>query len=133
MSLEKNIRKIRRLKNLTQSQVSKELNISAQAYSKIESGETRLDTNRLQQLANIFEINVKDIYDFAAMYSQKGPAVAYKEKPVVPEVENFNIVTQCQCGAFLEVQKTIIAQQKQIEFLQNQVIFLSDLISSLKP
>lgn len=128
MSLEKNIKKIRRLKNLTQSQISKILGISAQAYSKIESGETRLDTDRLQQLADIFEINVKDIYDFGKFAAEP----AFADKYIQNNPEASNLSTFCQCGAFIEVKKIIIEQQKQIEFLQNQVVFLSNLINSMK-
>ena len=50
------IRKLRRAGHLTQKYLADKMNISVRAYSKIESGETQLTINRLNEIANILTI-----------------------------------------------------------------------------
>ena len=64
MQLGDKIKKIRDLKGLKQDEVAAKLNISTQAYSKIERNETKVDSERLEQLANIFGISADDIQKF---------------------------------------------------------------------
>lgn len=58
------IKKIRDLRGLKQEEVAEKLNITPQAYGKIERNETRLDAERLHQIAEIFGITVEDIQNF---------------------------------------------------------------------
>jgi transcriptional regulator with XRE-family HTH domain len=124
MSLEKNIKKIRRFKNMTQGDVSKQLSISAQAYSKIESGETRLDTDRLQQIAEILGVTVQDIYEFEqndsnmqSKYNKLNPMVKVVKSTVAPDVDIVELL-----------EKTIEEQKNEILFLRNQITFLNSLL-----
>lgn len=55
------IRLIRELKKWSQEQMAEKLNISANGYAKIERGETKLTLPRLQQISEIFEINLDDL------------------------------------------------------------------------
>lgn len=56
MSLTK-LRLLRESKNWTQEQVADKLAITQNAYSKIESGQTRLTIERMNELAAIFEVD----------------------------------------------------------------------------
>ncbi|MBK8443294.1 MAG: helix-turn-helix transcriptional regulator [Sphingobacteriales bacterium] len=58
------IKKIRELKGLTQEYIAEKLNVSPQAYGKIERNETRLDVERLQQIAKILEVSTEFISNF---------------------------------------------------------------------
>ncbi len=58
------IKKIRDLKGLRQEEMAGLLNISPQAYSKIERNETKLDEERMEQIAKIFGISAEDIKSF---------------------------------------------------------------------
>jgi transcriptional regulator with XRE-family HTH domain len=58
------IKKLRELKNLTQSHMANELGITQGAYSKIELGETELSYNKLSRIANILGISTEDISQF---------------------------------------------------------------------
>ena len=62
----------------------------------------RLDTDRLQQLADIFEINVKDIYDFGGFAAESAFVSKHKQN----HTKTSNVNTFCQCAAFSEVKKT---------------------------
>ena len=58
------IKQIRELKNITQEYVAQKLGLSTRAYSKIESGETQLTINRLNEISAIFEIDPMEILGF---------------------------------------------------------------------
>jgi transcriptional regulator with XRE-family HTH domain len=129
MSLEKNIKKIRRFKNMTQGDVSKLLSISAQAYSKIESGETRLDTDRLRQIAEILGVTVQDIYEFDTnsndmQIGQQKTITVVKEKATTPEFS---------CELVGKLEKIVEEQKAEILFLRNQITFLNNLLQKTNP
>ena len=58
------IRLLRSVNNLTQEDMAVKLNMSSNGYSKIERGETKITLNRLQQIAQIFNIGVIDLITF---------------------------------------------------------------------
>jgi transcriptional regulator with XRE-family HTH domain len=58
------IKQVRELKNLTQDSVAAKLDLSTRAYSKIETGETQLTINRLNEIAAIFEMDPMEILGF---------------------------------------------------------------------
>ncbi len=58
------IKQIRELKNITQEFVAKELELSTRAYSKIESGETQLTINRLNEISAILKVDPIEILGF---------------------------------------------------------------------
>jgi transcriptional regulator with XRE-family HTH domain len=51
------IKHLRELKNFTQEYMAQQLGLTTRAYSKIESGETQLTINRLNQISNILEVD----------------------------------------------------------------------------
>jgi len=56
-----NIRRKREIRNYTQEYVAYKLNISQNAFSKIELGHTRITVERLLQIAEILGCNVIDL------------------------------------------------------------------------
>ena len=58
------IKKIRELKNYSQEYVADKLGLSTRAYSKIETGETQLTINRLNELSEIFEVDPIEVLGF---------------------------------------------------------------------
>ncbi len=59
-----NIKNIRELKNLTQEFVAEKLDISQSAYSRLESGETKISKEKLHQIAEVLEVKPEDIREF---------------------------------------------------------------------
>ena len=55
------IKKIRENKNFTQEYMSQRLNISQNTYSLIESGSSKLTTDRLKEISTILEVPVESI------------------------------------------------------------------------
>ena len=60
------IRQVRELKNFTQDYIASQLDMSTRAYSKIETGETQLTVNRLNEISEILEVNPLDLLGFEA-------------------------------------------------------------------
>jgi len=58
------IKKLRELKNFTQSHVATELGITQSAYSKIELGETEVSYSKLNKIAEVFGMSLEDIMTF---------------------------------------------------------------------
>ncbi|MDI9865843.1 helix-turn-helix transcriptional regulator [Flectobacillus sp. DC10W] len=64
MRLGNKIRMIRELKGVSQEAVAIYLDISPQAYGKIEREETKLDFDRLENIANYLSLSVEQILGF---------------------------------------------------------------------
>ena len=60
-SVAANIRKIREYRDYTQEYLALKLNISQNAYSKIELGYTKITVERLFQIADILEFDVTEL------------------------------------------------------------------------
>jgi transcriptional regulator with XRE-family HTH domain len=51
------LKQLRELKNFTQEYVAQQLGLTTRAYSKIESGETQLTINRLNEISKILGVD----------------------------------------------------------------------------
>ena len=58
------IKKLRELKNFTQSHVASELGITQSAYSKIELGETEVSYSKLNKIAEVLGMSPEEIMTF---------------------------------------------------------------------
>jgi transcriptional regulator with XRE-family HTH domain len=65
MKIGEKIRKIREMKGISQEYLATQMNISPQAYGKIEREETRLDFHRLEVIASLLNIDPLDIINFS--------------------------------------------------------------------
>jgi len=55
------IKKIREFKNFTQGYMAGKLGLSQNSYSRIESGQTKLDTDRLKEISKLLDVPVETI------------------------------------------------------------------------
>src|SRR5271168_5357484 len=99
-SVGKNIRTIRHQRNWSQEDVANRLGISIPAFSKIETGVTDINLSRLEQIANIYEVNVIHL-------------LSLEVEEVEPQLSNLSIA-----------QKKIIDREAEIANLQRKVILL---------
>lgn len=58
------IRSIRIIKDVSQDYVAEKLGISQPAYSKIESNETKLPYNKVEEIASILGVDVDEMLNF---------------------------------------------------------------------
>jgi transcriptional regulator with XRE-family HTH domain len=64
MKIGEKLRMIREMKGLSQEAIATNLNISPQAYGKIEREETKLDYQRITEIAKIMDLKAEDIVNF---------------------------------------------------------------------
>lgn len=99
-SVGKNIRTLRHQRGWSQEDVANRLGISIPAFSKIETGVTDINLSRLEQIANIYEINVINLLSLDIEEAE-------------PQVSNLTIA-----------QKKILDREAEIASLQRKVILL---------
>ena len=99
-SVGKNIRTIRHQRNWSQEDVANRLGISIPAFSKIETGVTDINLSRLEQIANIYGVNVVNL--------------------LAPDLEEAEPVTSNLTVA----QRKIVEREAEIAVLQRKVILL---------
>lgn len=108
-SVGKNIRTLRHQRGWSQEDVANKLGISIPAFSKIETGVTDINLSRLEQIANIYEINVIHL-------------LALDIEEAEPQVSNLNIA-----------QKKILDREAEIANLQRKVILLYEELRNKTP
>ena len=99
-SVGKNIRTLRHQRGWSQEDVANRLGISIPAFSKIETGVTDINLSRLEQIANIYEVNVIQL-------------LSLEVEEVEPQLSNLSIA-----------QKKIVDREAEIANLQRKVILL---------
>jgi len=99
-SVGKNIRTLRHQRGWSQEDVANRLGISIPAFSKIETGVTDINLSRLEQIANIYEVNVVQL-------------LSLEIEEVEPQLSNLSIA-----------QKKILDREAEIANLQRKVILL---------
>ena len=99
-SVGKNIRTLRHQRNWSQEDIANRIGISIPAFSKIETGVTDINLSRLEQIANIYEVNVTQL-------------LSLEMDDVEPQQSSLSIA-----------QKKILEREAEIASLQRKVILL---------
>ncbi len=61
MPIHEKIRLLRQVKGLTQEEVADKLNLSVNGYGKIERGDCDINLTRLEQIANVFDVEAIEL------------------------------------------------------------------------
>ncbi len=61
MNVNDKVKLLRNTHQLTQEEMASRLGINTNSYAKLERGETRLSVDRLEQIANIFEVDLMEL------------------------------------------------------------------------
>lgn len=61
VSVNEKIRMVREMKQWSQEDMAEKMNMSTNGYAKIERGETKLNLHKLEQIAQIFNIDVLEL------------------------------------------------------------------------
>jgi transcriptional regulator with XRE-family HTH domain len=64
MKINEKIRTIRQLKDFSQEDMAEKLGISKNTYANIERGETDVSVSRLEQIADTFEMDLVELFNF---------------------------------------------------------------------
>lgn len=84
----KHIREVRKSKEYSQEYIATQLNISQQAYQKIESGKTKINLNCALLIADILEINFEQLVKSKSIIEEKA-----NDKPSVNGINNIEQLT----------------------------------------
>jgi transcriptional regulator with XRE-family HTH domain len=111
---EQKIKQIRELKNFTQDYLATQLGLTTRAYSKIETGETQLTINRLNEISSVLQVDPIEILGFDAK----------------------QIFNNCKQDGNIGInhitapEKLILQFENEISHLKEEIIFLRDIIKT---
>lgn len=99
MKVNEKIKKIRELKDLSQEQVAEKLGLATSSYSKIERGLTNISLTRLEEIAQIFNINATDLLENSnqviCLISENNSSNYYGTQPeMTAELEKYKLTIQ---------------------------------------
>lgn len=112
MKVHEKIRTLREAKNWSQEEMAKRLNMSVNGYSKIERGETKAYIPKMEQIAEVFAVNLlelipldeKNVYLFSNN-NRDGYHIGSSPSDTLFENEKLQLI--------ISHKDEIIAQQKQ--------------------
>lgn len=112
MHIGQKIKKLRELKNLTQTHLAQELGVTQSAYSKIEIGESEVTYSKLEKISSVLGMKPEDV-------------IAFNESMV------FNVMNNQNGGnVFGDINNTISETERQL--YQDQITLLKNEVAYLK-
>jgi transcriptional regulator with XRE-family HTH domain len=111
------IKKIRELKNLTQTYLARELGITQSAYSKIEMGETEVTYGKLEKISETLGIKPEEI-------------IAFNESMVFNVMHNQNggnVFSQIHQNNLSDNERKLY--QDQIDLLKEELVHLKEILN----
>ncbi|NBV90591.1 MAG: XRE family transcriptional regulator [Flavobacteriia bacterium] len=112
------IKKIRELKNLSQTHLAQQLGMSQSAYSKIEIGETEVTYSKLEKISEALELKPEDIIRF-------NDSMVFNVMHNIDGNNGFVINNN-----FSEKERTLY--EDRIASLEDQIAFLKTLVEKAK-
>jgi transcriptional regulator with XRE-family HTH domain len=122
MHMNKNkLRKYRELRNYSQEYLADQLGISQNAYSKVESSQTKLTVSRLKMIASILEVSEEDLLN-----PLSDAIISLQDYKYQSESKKSNALDQ------LEYEKMIAQLNDEIQLHKKEKAALFEIIQLLK-
>ncbi len=126
MKINEKIKELREAHNWSQEDIAKKINIAPSSYAKIERGETRMTLERLEQFADIFDIEISQL-----IQTDHNPCFQFNENSN-GYIYNNSHITKSDQQAKIEQLQLIIKHKEELNIkLQEQIDDLRQLISAL--
>jgi transcriptional regulator with XRE-family HTH domain len=109
------LKNLRELKNLTQEYMAQQMGLTTRAYSKIESGETQLTINRLNEIASILGVDTIE-------------ALGFDHQNIFNNCKQDGNYNTIGTSTYQMPEKLIEQYEKRIQQLESEVIFLRALV-----
>ena len=118
------VRKIREIKNVSQSYLADKLSISQSAYSDLENGKTRITEQKLKEIAAILKVTPEIIegYSDSVVFNsctQSGNKNILYLDPLEKIDKLYNQLIEQQSNQIKALEETIRVKNKLIEVLEN--------------
>jgi len=131
MVTEAKIRLLRDNRNWSQEYVAEAMGMSQPAYSKLESGQTKLTIERAAQLAKIFDVEPEHFFSTDATFVHYG-----KDHSYGPIQHNSNHASDDKYGALYEKilhekDQRIEQYEQEVQFLKKELALVNGQISKL--
>ncbi|MEY3126471.1 MAG: hypothetical protein RL273_611 [Bacteroidota bacterium] len=118
MHIGQKIKKLRELKNLTQSHLANQLGVSQSAYSKLELGESEVTFSKLEKISEALGMKLEEV-------------IAFNESMV------FNVMNNQNGGnvfgdinnSMLEIERKLY--QDQINILKEEILYLKQMLEKV--
>lgn len=133
------IRAMREQRAWTQENVAEKLNISINGYSKIERGETRLNLPRLEQLAEVFEVDIVELLQpESAVNYQSGNHASHNSKitfygatenNVTEELSKLHLIIEYKDDLLKQKDELLQQQASELKLLREMIALLQKQIS----
>lgn len=117
---------MRMVKGLSQEDMAEKLGVSTNGYGKIERGETDINISRLEQVAKILEVDLRDIFNFDGKIIFN---YSYSSTTFNDNSNQYNSVN------FFELERAhllIEQKDKEITLLREQIVQLQEIIALMK-
>lgn len=128
MSLNSKIRELREISNWSQEDMAEKLDISTSSYARIERGESKLDWDKLQKIAAIFQLDVIQLIEAEShgLIVQQTIGIRNVDTKNICGERNENLVSEIEkLKLTVEYQQKIINQQaSELETLKSLVRLL---------
>ncbi|RDC55816.1 XRE family transcriptional regulator [Pedobacter chinensis] len=111
LGIEKKIRTLRQAKGWSQGEVSEKIGLSTAAFSKIEKGVTDVSISRLQQLAELFDVQLSELI----------LPVEQLSKDHQESLKEANDTINAQLNKIVELQEYIISLYEQLHKVKAEV------------
>jgi transcriptional regulator with XRE-family HTH domain len=133
MEIYEKLKLIRSLKSWTQEEMANKLGISPQAYAKIERGKTDAKFSRLQQIADVMEIDLPKLLELDEKNVFNLTCDHNKQCKKIDNNWHVNSTEQTECKHELEKARLIIEQrEKEIDYLKQEIAMLKQQISDFR-
>lgn len=109
------LKQLRELKNFTQEHVAQQLGLTTRAYSKIESGETQLTINRLNEISKILDVDPIE-------------AMGFDHKNVFNNCKQEGNYNTIGSSTYQMPDKLIEQYESRIRHLEDEILFLRAMV-----
>lgn len=113
MNVGEKIRLTRLEKKMSQEEIADALNITQRAYSKIENNEVQVKIDRLQEIANILQVETTEL--LTPIPTQNINGVTYSQ------VGNGRVINNISVKEIHLLEKIIETQKQEIEYLKGLI------------
>ncbi len=126
MTIQEKIRSLREKNDLTQADMAERMNLSQNGYAKIERGDTQLKLEKLEQIANLFEMDLIELLSI----NDKGNVFLASDSFHSQNQENFhnihNYYGENEKELLAKIEKLELSVSYKDELLKQQEKMLAD-------
>ncbi|MDC2826205.1 helix-turn-helix transcriptional regulator [Rodentibacter pneumotropicus] len=141
MDLKEKIRTMREIRKWSQEEMAEKMNMSLNGYARIERGETKLSLEKLEQIANIFNMDAlefmqtanKGVYFMLNDSADNNNVTYYGSNELsAVEIEKLKLIIQNKDNLILFKDELIKNKDDLLAQKQNEIESLKEIIRLLK-